>query len=112
MVKKLIPNWLLLVLGIICIVMWAAVGVKDALATPAQQLAASKGITVELAESDLAAQERAGDITTDLRTTLGSHYGGVWFDLKTGYFMVALPPGASKSAAQSVMYDLPAKYPA
>jgi hypothetical protein len=82
----------------------AAIGMlltaAPAWASEAEELAAREGISTALAERDLELQQQAPEIVKDVKAKLGASYGGVWFNNKTGYFMVDLPPGASKAAAE------------
>ncbi len=88
-----------------------ALVVTDALATPAERLATSAGITVEQAEKDLAAQQNTPNVVERLQGALGANYAGVWFNIKTGRFMIPLAPGALKAQAKAAVGASPAAFP-
>jgi hypothetical protein len=63
------------------------------------------GVSQPIAERNLETQVRGSGIVGQLKVVLDKRYAGVWFDHKTGEFVVPLLPGSDSAAVASVLAD-------
>jgi len=63
-------------------------------------------LPVSRVESDVAVQHSAGLIVTELQDSLGSRYGGLWFDDTSSTFHVMTPSAADEAAVRAAVAEL------
>jgi hypothetical protein len=63
------------------------------------------GVSQDIAEKNLETQERGAGIVGELKAALGKRYAGVWFDNKTGEFIIPTLPNANRAAISSQVAD-------
>jgi hypothetical protein len=81
----------------------AEAALEESQQVAAELYAREQGVSLERARAILAMQARAAGLQETLRNALGSSFGEVWFDNKATQVVVDIGPGASQSAAQSVL---------
>lgn len=64
------------------------------------------GVSTEVAEENLAIQQRGAGIVELLKATQGDAYAGVWFDNQTGEFVLPLLPSADRAEVTELLEDI------